>query len=56
METKACYYIVAIQSINLRNADYLEVAYLLLFGERPNLEQYKEFTQLVKDTLLYTNN
>ncbi|KGQ24726.1 citrate synthase [Gallibacterium anatis] len=30
------------------NADYLEVAYLLLFGERPNLEQYKEFTQLVK--------
>ncbi|OZN49998.1 citrate synthase [Gallibacterium anatis] len=30
------------------NADYLEVAYLLLFGERPTLEQYKEFTQLVK--------
>ncbi|OBX11412.1 citrate synthase [Gallibacterium genomosp. 3] len=30
------------------NADYLEVAYLLLFGERPTPEQHKEFTQLVK--------
>ncbi|OBX06956.1 type II citrate synthase [Gallibacterium salpingitidis] len=30
------------------NADYLEVAYLLLFGERPTLQEYKEFVQLVK--------
>ncbi|MGV6989061.1 citrate synthase [Testudinibacter sp. P80/BLE/0925] len=30
------------------NADYLEVSYLLLFGERPNLEQYKAFEARVK--------
>lgn len=24
-----------------QNADYLEVAYLLLFGERPSLEEYQ---------------
>ncbi|NBI12308.1 citrate synthase [[Haemophilus] felis] len=31
-----------------KNADYLEVAHLLLFGERPTPEEYKTFTQLVK--------
>lgn len=31
-----------------KNADYLEVAHLLLFGERPNAEEYKNFCQLVK--------
>ncbi|KAE9530336.1 citrate synthase [Testudinibacter aquarius] len=30
------------------NADYLEVSYLLLFGERPNKEQYREFESRVK--------
>ncbi|KGQ70821.1 citrate (Si)-synthase [Chelonobacter oris] len=30
------------------NADYLEVSYLLLFGERPNKEQYKAFEARVK--------
>ncbi|AWX15347.1 citrate (Si)-synthase [Mergibacter septicus] len=30
------------------NADYLEVAYLLLFGERPNKEEYQDFVKLVK--------
>ncbi|MDD0824868.1 citrate synthase [Mannheimia sp. AT1] len=30
------------------NADYLEVGYTLLFGERPSKEQYQEFVQLVK--------
>ncbi|MCI7479034.1 MAG: citrate (Si)-synthase, partial [[Pasteurella] aerogenes] len=29
------------------NADYLEVSYLLLFGERPNKEEYQNFRQLV---------
>lgn len=31
-----------------KNADYLEVAHLLLFGERPSPEEYKNFTQLVR--------
>lgn len=31
-----------------KNADYLEVAHLLLFGECPNAEEYKNFCQLVK--------
>lgn len=31
-----------------QNADYLEVAHLLLFGERPSAEEYKAFTQLVR--------
>ncbi|QLB13272.1 citrate synthase [Bisgaardia hudsonensis] len=31
-----------------KKADYLEVAHLLLFGEAPNEEEYKEFTKLVK--------
>ena len=30
------------------NADYLEVSYLLLFGERPNKEQYQAFEARVK--------
>lgn len=30
------------------HADYLEVSYLLLFGERPSKEQYKEFEGRVK--------
>lgn len=30
------------------NADYLEVSYLLLFGERPNKEQYQAFGARVK--------
>lgn len=30
------------------NADYLEVAYVLLFGERPTREEYDSFTKLVK--------
>ncbi|MDY4280536.1 MAG: citrate synthase [[Pasteurella] mairii] len=29
------------------NADYLEVSYLLLFGERPSKEEYQKFRQLV---------
>ncbi|WP_032092955.1 MULTISPECIES: citrate synthase [Pasteurellaceae] len=37
-----------------QNADYLEVAHLLLFGERPNAEEYKNFVQLVrKHTLVH---
>ncbi|MCW9733934.1 citrate synthase [Avibacterium sp. 20-15] len=37
-----------------QNADYLEVAHLLLFGERPNAEEYKAFRQLVrKHTLVH---
>lgn len=31
-----------------RNADYLEVGYTLLFGERPNEKEYKDFVQLIK--------
>ncbi|MGC7559526.1 citrate synthase [Pasteurella sp. PK-2025] len=31
-----------------KNADYLEVAHLLLFGERPTPEEYKNFLQLVR--------
>ncbi|MDP9500884.1 citrate synthase [Bisgaard Taxon 45] len=31
-----------------KNADYLEVAHLLLFGERPTAEEYKNFIQLVR--------
>ncbi len=39
-----------------KNADYLEVAHLLLFGERPSPEEYKNFTQLVRrHTLVVTN-
>lgn len=34
------------------NADYLEVAYLLLFGERPNKEEYQDFSKLVKSHTL----
>ncbi|MDU8925130.1 citrate synthase [Pasteurellaceae bacterium LIM206] len=30
------------------HSDYLEVAYLLLFGERPTKEQYQSFGELVK--------
>lgn len=29
------------------NSNYLEVSYLLLYGERPTPEQYKEFAQIV---------
>ncbi|AZI13894.1 citrate synthase [Avibacterium paragallinarum] len=37
-----------------QNADYLEVAYLLLFGERPSLEEYQTFRKLVcKHTLVH---
>jgi citrate (Si)-synthase len=36
------------------NADYLEVSYLLLFGERPTLQQYKDFNTLIrKHTLVH---
>ncbi|PJG86309.1 citrate synthase [Conservatibacter flavescens] len=34
------------------NADYLEVAYLLLFGERPTPEQHRDFTKLIKNHTL----
>ncbi|WP_386693296.1 MULTISPECIES: citrate synthase [unclassified Lonepinella] len=34
------------------NADYLEVAYLLLYGERPDPKDYKEFTQVVRQHTL----
>lgn len=30
------------------NGDYLEISYLLLFGERPTKEQYQDFCHLVK--------
>ncbi|WP_249960873.1 citrate synthase [Histophilus somni] len=35
-----------------KNADYLEVAHLLLFGERPNKEEYANFIQLIKNHTL----
>lgn len=34
------------------NGDYLEISYLLLFGERPNKNQYDEFVNLVKSHFL----
>ncbi len=31
-----------------KHSDYLEVGYMLLFGERPTKEEYKDFVQLIK--------
>lgn len=37
------------------NADYLEVCYILLYGEAPNRKQYEEFKKSLLVTLWFMN-